>query len=216
MPRTCGARLSVLIAGLVLAGCSAGGDVQAVQDDTAPVATEQGEDASAASDDAPGAASEGPATRDSTDDALETAQSPSGNGAELTAVQEAELHAQQDAERAEAAEVLELPPGAQFGPPEVFTEPAWYQEGFFASLMAIDWRCAWLSTGVKQVNAGNLAEATESVEVLHSFTESTYIASFPDYDYVLDEFVDPLLDGDTSAAESYLSPRNCPDSTLVH
>ncbi|WP_448073958.1 hypothetical protein [Georgenia yuyongxinii] len=151
----------------------------------------------------------------------------------------AALVAQQDAERTEAARAFKLPPATEFGPLEAFdgieTQIAayrassdakssgassvespttyWYEDGFFASLAAIDWKCAWLSTGVKQVNADDLDGVAETVKVLHSFTSTEYASAFPDYDYFLEESVDPLLKGDTSGAYLYLP--NCVDSTRV-
>lgn len=150
------------------------------------------------------------------------------------------LDAQQALERAEGVEAFALPPGASFGPLETFDgiesqlsvleaaqlseslSPAeleasvlyWYQDGFFTSLMAIDWRCAWLSTGVAQVEAGLVDDVPGTVELLHSFASTEHASSFPDYDLFLTRHVDPLLEGDTSGAYDYLP--NCPASTLVN
>ncbi|ACQ79091.1 hypothetical protein Bcav_0830 [Beutenbergia cavernae DSM 12333] len=149
----------------------------------------------------------------------------------------AELTARQDAERAEAATVLQLPPGAAWGNLESFQslddqilaletgtlvasedsypELLWYEDGFFASLMAIDWRCAWLSTAVQRAEAGDVAGAANAVGVLRSFSSTSYVASFPDYDRVfLADYVDPVLDGSTQDARELLGA--CPAETLVH
>ena len=144
---------------------------------------------------------------------------------------------QQEAERSEATSVLVLPEGVSFGGPEQFEEidqqikaltagelsakdtsddelqTYWYEEGFFASLMAIDWKCGWLSTGINQVEAGNTTGVAETVDMLHSFTDMEYASMFPDYDEFLAESVDPLLSGDTAGAESYLP--NCLPETIA-
>lgn len=146
-----------------------------------------------------------------------------------------ELKAQQMAERLEAQTVLTLPPGTSFSEPVPIWEienqirsleelqssgsPAdvenptlsWYEDGYFASLMAMDWRCAWLSTGIKQVEAGE--DVTQTVETLHSFTSTEYAAAFPGYDRFLSNEVDPLLKGRTAAARSALS--TCTPSSTV-
>ncbi|WP_157607130.1 hypothetical protein [Sanguibacter suarezii] len=150
-----------------------------------------------------------------------------------------EIAAQQEIERTEGAAAFALPPGTSFAAPEPLDEiksqisnleatersksiPASavedptlysYEDGFFTSLMAIDWKCAWLSTGVAQVDAGKMDEVAETVEILHSFTSTEYALSFPDYDVFLTNHVDPLLKGDTAGAHQYLP--NCLASTLV-
>ncbi|MBE6484178.1 MAG: hypothetical protein E7Z96_05290 [Actinomycetaceae bacterium] len=144
-----------------------------------------------------------------------------------------ELMAQQDSERAQAAQDLQLPAGVDFGPGEspgaideqisglksTLTDPSvtaadipapelyWYEDGFFASLMVIDWQCGWLSTGIKQVEANDMAGVQESVEMLYSLQSTQYVEAFPEYDAFLSEQVDPLLQGDTSGAELFLP--NC-------
>ncbi|MGC0252306.1 hypothetical protein [Pseudactinotalea sp. Z1748] len=150
-----------------------------------------------------------------------------------------ELRAQQEAERREAAQTLQLAPGAQFGPPESFdhleqqlddlqngrilTDDAGqpedpllclYEEDFFGSLMAIDWRCSWVSTGVNQVNAGNEAGVAETVDILRSFPESRYGAYWVNFEVAIDHHIDPLLEGDTSGAEEFLE-STCPTETIV-
>ncbi len=156
----------------------------------------------------------------------------------LTELEEnrAELTTQQDEERARVVAELELPPGAQFGPTESFDNldaqisdhasgdaPAanvddptleWYEDGFFSSLMVIDWRCAWLSTGVRAVNEGDPDGAAQAVQTLHDFSSSQYVSAFPDYDYFLDEYVDPLLEGETAGSYVWLEP-NCLEPTRV-
>lgn len=149
-----------------------------------------------------------------------------------------EIAAQAEPEIAAAKAVLTMPEGTEFGPVheleridsqiallsgehgnEMLASGAvdvvdqWFEPGFFASLVAIDWKCAWLSTGVAAVQAGDHAAAAEAVETLHSFTETEYVESFPDYDDVLGLHADPLLVGDTTAALDYLP--SCEDSTRV-
>lgn len=151
-----------------------------------------------------------------------------------------EIGTQQDLERIEGEAVFSLPPGTSFSAPESFEsvesqiasiesaqqsrttaesevedpELLWYEDGFFTSLMAIDWQCAWLSTGVSQVESGDVDGVRETVETLRSFTSTEYVSSFPDYDKFLTDQVDPLLDGETAGAESFFP--NCSASTLVH
>lgn len=147
----------------------------------------------------------------------------------------ADLTVQQASERREAARSLELPPGAEFGPEEPFDAlelqiaayeslsdsvsavdaPTleWYEDGYFASLMAIDWRCAWVSTGVRDINKGDLKGAEAAVKELHDFASTPYASAFPDYDVFLDDVVDPMLEGETGGAYSWLP--NCLDSTRV-
>lgn len=151
-----------------------------------------------------------------------------------------DLTSQQDLERIEGAAAFTLPPGASFTPPESFDsvesqisdlevaqqsrsiaaseveepERLWYEDGFFTSLMAIDWQCAWLSTGVSQVESGDVNGVRETVETLRSFTSTDYVSSFPDYDAFLTDQVDPLLEGETAGAESFFP--NCSAATLVH
>ena len=150
-----------------------------------------------------------------------------------------ELTAQQAAERTLASEVLQLPDGAEFGDPDAFTEITdqldelrdpdsqlepgeddaglpdtfIYEDGFFKSVMAIDWRCAWLSEGVRQVNAGDLDGAAATVDLIHSLKSSEFVVYFPDYDAFLSRAVDPLLDGRTGPSMEYLGL--CVDSTRV-
>lgn len=152
----------------------------------------------------------------------------------------AEIGTQQDLERTEGAAVFTLPPGTSFSAPESFEsvesqiadiesarqsrsitdsevedpELLWYEDGFFTSLMAIDWQCAWLSTGVSQVESGDVGGVRETVETLRAFTSTEYVSSFPDYDKFLTDQVDPLLEGETAGAESFFP--NCSASTLVH
>ena len=150
-----------------------------------------------------------------------------------------EVSAQQKLERAEAAAVLDLPAGTAFVAPESFEglrtqvnaleaqqrsrsftksaaeEPSlyWYEEGFFTSLMAIDWQCAWLSTGVAQVESGEMDDVRETVETLRSFASTEYASAFPDYAAFLTDQVDPLLEGETDGARSFFP--NCSASTLA-
>ncbi|UNX53369.1 hypothetical protein MF406_10130 [Georgenia sp. TF02-10] len=148
----------------------------------------------------------------------------------------ADLITQQHRERDRVAAELEMPPGAAFGPPESFEQldaqidthsssstsaqsvdaPTleWYEDGFFSSLMAIDWQCAWLSTGVRAVNEGDPDAAAEAVDILHEFASSEYATAFPDYDDFLTDFADPLLEGDTAPAYPWLEP-NCLAPTRV-
>ncbi|SEE70798.1 hypothetical protein [Ruania alba] len=149
-----------------------------------------------------------------------------------------ELAAQVDEETADARNELSMPPGAEFGPVHVVedieSQIAWlsgsdgqeqldsgavepqehrYQDGAFASLMAIDWKCAWLSAGVAGVQASDSEAVSEAVRTLHSFTETEYVQSFPDYNDFLGDLVDPLRQGDATAALEYLP--SCEDSTRV-
>lgn len=150
-----------------------------------------------------------------------------------------ELRAQQEAEIGQATQDLQLAPGAQFGPPESFghleqqlddfqngripiddsgepEDPLLYEygEGFFGSLMAIDWRCGWVSTGVNQVNAGDDAGVAETVEILRGFTETTYADSWENFQDAIDHHIDPLLEGDLSGPEEFLR-TTCPPETIV-
>lgn len=151
-----------------------------------------------------------------------------------------EVTTQQKLERLEGAAAFDLPPGASFSEPETFDalesqisdlesgqrsrslstseiedlELLWYEDGFFTSLMAIDWQCAWLSAGAAHVQAGNLEGVREAVETLHTFASSQYASSFEYYPGFLAEQVDPLLEGDTTGAELFFP--NCPASTRVN
>ncbi|WP_154795801.1 hypothetical protein [Occultella kanbiaonis] len=170
-------------------------------------------------------------------------QTSAPSQAVLDAIAELELNreqiaAQVESELGEASAVLSMPAGTEFGPVYVLEEidsqiemlsgdhgeellvsgaidpvTQWFEPGSFASLMAIDWKCAWLSTGVAAVQAGDRDAVVEVVQTLHSFAESEYVGAFPDYDYVLSLYVDPLLDGDTTGALQYLP--SCEDSTRV-
>ncbi|PFG20153.1 hypothetical protein [Serinibacter salmoneus] len=146
-----------------------------------------------------------------------------------------EVGAQQERERAEAEALLPLPAGAEWSTFERFAEldeqierleggsglssgqthpmPLRYEDGFFASLMAIDWQCAWLSEAVSQYDAGNLTAAQDAVETLRSFTEKPLAAAFPDYSSYLEAFVEPLGPEDTDAATPTLLP--CAPESLV-
>lgn len=145
----------------------------------------------------------------------------------------ADLEAQQKAERAEGRAAFEMPAGSDFSPAQPFEEIdsqteslesslrrgavsateveettlSWYEGGYFTSLMAIDWKCAWLKTGVAQVQASDPAGAASTVETLHSFAATEYADDFPDYDVFLHDLVDPLLEGDITGALEYVP--NC-------
>ena len=150
-----------------------------------------------------------------------------------------EVQDQQESERREGFAAFPLPAWAEFSAPVAFDEISahaqglksslnkgavskaqiddgtlyWYEEGFFTSLMAIDWKCSWLSNGVAQVEAGDLDGAAETVEILQSFSSTDYAPSFPDYDEFLLDHVNPLLEGDVSGALQYLP--NCGESTRL-
>lgn len=153
----------------------------------------------------------------------------------------AEVESQQVAEMRSAQTSLALPQGATWGPGDDFSvldeqiaelkaslasstsrnkastvdEPlvVWYEDGFFASLAAIDWRCAWLSTGIVATNEGDKEGLEQAVSQLRSFSESDLAIAFPDYDYFLKAHVDPLLTGSTVEAEEALA--GCAPGTTV-
>lgn len=153
----------------------------------------------------------------------------------------ADLQEQQEAESREARAALALPPGTDWGPAETFPEltqqisaldsavgdgpeavaelltqdphTLWYEDGFFASLAAIDWRCAWLSTGVAAVQNGDEAGAREAVSQLQGFADSELADAFPDYDIFLTQYAAPLLDGTVDGALGALAA--CAPQTLA-
>lgn len=147
----------------------------------------------------------------------------------------ATLEAQQLSERSNAEALLTLPNGAGWGPEESFAEleqqiesleagsglpsgekwptTMWYEEGFFASLMALDWRCAWLSQAIHDYENGDANGGSDATRTLSSFKDHQLAFAFPDYDEFLSAYVEPLSVDDVSAATPYLA--NCPQETLV-
>jgi len=182
-----------------------------------------------------------PGSTDATDESTSTSVDPQWVADAIRDLEDnlQEVRAQQDAEIRQAAQDLQLAPGAQFGPPDSFDhleqqiqdlrsghiltddsgEPEdpllyEYEDGFFGSLMAIDWRCGWVSTGVNQVNAGDDAGVAETVEILRGFTETTYADSWENFQDAIDHHIDPLLEGDLSGPEEFLR-ATCPPETIV-
>lgn len=142
------------------------------------------------------------------------------------------LEDQQAAERAAAHNELDLPAGYTFSEPVSFPEvesqvasmnrmsarvpnvsaqeiPApemsVYEEGYFVSIAAIDWQCAWLDVAVAAAEQGDQARAQEAVSKLESFEDSRLAEAFPDYPVFLSSYVRPVLDGQYTNARSFLS-----------
>lgn len=148
---------------------------------------------------------------------------------------ESEIEAQQVVERREAIGVLyELPAGAEYGPSDPtmpITElrrdiegsmagavPApeiWYEDGYFASIVAIDWQCAWLSQSVKSSRENDSAAVASALDVLARFGASEYAQAFPDYEEVfLAEIANPVESGDLTEATSYLANVCLPETRV--
>lgn len=216
-------RVAILV-GLVLVGVAAGFAVSTLA---------RGEDTGQAGPSTPAASS--------SSESSAAAEPPSQAVLDAIAALERsreEIAAQAEPEIEAATAVLTMPAGTEFGPVYALEridtqiewpsgehgeemlasgaiEPAdqWFEEGLFASVMAIDWICAWLSTGVAAVEAGDDDAVADAVATLHSFTETDLVDAFLDYEDELRRVADPLLDGDTTAALDYLP--SCEDSTRV-
>lgn len=138
-----------------------------------------------------------------------------------------EVERQQAAERAMAiADLPPLPPGASYRDPalpeiddlerevsadtrdEVEPLSAQFEAGYFATLVAHDWQCAWLGEAAQAHEAGNLGRVQVAVSRLESFRETSYYEYFVDYDRVLSDFVYPIPQGNTGPANDYLA-ANC-------
>lgn len=87
-----------------------------------------------------------------------------------------------------------------------------YQPGFFESHRIAQWQCAWISYAVKQSEEGNRPNVEKAVSALNSFKEKEEIKYFPDYEWLLDNVINPILDDDISPAKGYLN--TCPPETL--
>lgn len=111
------------------------------------------------------------------------------------------------------SQIARLEGGQSLAKDQTHPMSLWYEDGFFASLMALDWQCAWLSEAVSQYDAGNVAIAEEAVEQLYSFAENPLAAAFPDYGSYLSIYVEPIGPKDTSAATPTL--RHCATESLV-
>lgn len=126
---------------------------------------------------------------------------------------------QQSAERKAAiAELPELPAGAKYAYEEVIEgedEQTIYESGYFASNVALDWQCSWLSEAVRLAENGNLEGANAAIDQLLLFTETSMSENFPDFEKKVNHLGVPIRTGDTVAAKNYLA-GNCSPETLVH
>lgn len=144
-----------------------------------------------------------------------------------------ELVAQQVRERADIEATLTLPPGTSFSEPYEFpalrsqisqrlelletgadaaaladagdVELEWWEDGAFAGPWAMDWQCAWLSTGLAKLEEGDDAGVADAVQTLHTFVDTPFVEYFPDYDTFLARTVDPLLEGHSMNAQGFLN-----------
>lgn len=138
-----------------------------------------------------------------------------------------EAERQQAAERTMAiADLPPLPPGASYRDPalpeiddlerEISTdtraevEPlsAHFEAGYFATLVAHDWQCAWLGEAVQSQEKGDPGRLRVAVSRLESFRETPYYEYFVDYDRILSDFVYPIPQGNSGPANDYLA-ANC-------
>ncbi|MDO5494592.1 MAG: hypothetical protein Q4G64_02650 [bacterium] len=151
----------------------------------------------------------------------------------------AQLEDQQRTERDRALQELTFPEGTTVGAAHDFdavrtqidqidtgsawlshtdqADPAeleWYEPGYFASIVALDWQCAWLSSAVASLASGDSVGVASASTLLRDFRDSDFADAFPDYDYFVAEYVDPLEQGDSSGADAYLG--SCRPETLSH
>lgn len=90
-----------------------------------------------------------------------------------------------------------------------------YEDGYFASLTAIDWQCAWISQAVASHDAGDDAGVSRAIQVLTDFGSSDLATAFVDWNsYILPEMVEPIATGDTDLALNYLD-HGCLQQTRV-
>lgn len=142
------------------------------------------------------------------------------------------LQKQQAAERDAAHSELELPRGYEFSAPLAFpeveaqsdrfnklsggvellslqqvpeAETSVYEDGYFESIAAIDWQCAWLDVAVTAAEHGDQARVQDAVTRLDQFQDSRLVDAFPDYPLFLSDYVHPVLDGQLSNARSFLA-----------
>ena len=143
---------------------------------------------------------------------------------------------QQSRERAIGKKILgALPAGASYAPEEELTEleeqrsalraaepdmspdnlVVNYEEGYFTSLLALDWQCAWISEAVVRAEKGDQSGVNAALETLWSFEDSELISSFPDYARKLNDLAVPLKNGNVAYTKRYLA-ENCMPETLVY
>lgn len=143
---------------------------------------------------------------------------------------------QQTSERAVGFELLgELPLGAQYAAEEELTElqeqrsalrtmsvdetpeslGVIYEEGYFTSLMALDWQCAWISEAVYRAEQGEQEGVEEALKTLWSFEDNELAESFPDYARKLKDLAEPLRSGNVDYTKRYLA-ANCMPEALVY
>lgn len=148
---------------------------------------------------------------------------------------EEELRTQRERERKHAVDALPaLPSGADYaaqeyeiaGIDELRREiesasasaeqlPAeiWFEPGYFESEVANEWQCAWLSSAVASVSAGDPSARDYAIKQLSVFPRTQFIENFPDFDEFFAVTVDPLRTGDTTQAIGFL--QSCPAETRV-
>lgn len=90
-----------------------------------------------------------------------------------------------------------------------------YEDGYFASLTAIDWQCSWISQAVASQDTGDEASMSRAIQVLTDFGTSDLAAPFVDWNsYILPEIIEPIATGDTDLALNYLD-HTCLAQTRV-
>lgn len=149
--------------------------------------------------------------------------------------QEAEVWSQRDLERERAIEALPaLPRGATYSAPrddlpgldelrgeaesasdsaEQLPVDVWVEPGYFEAQLANEWQCAWLSSAVASVAAGDAEARDHAIEQLRSFSDMEYIEYFPDFERFFAITVEPIRDDDTFEAVGFL--QSCPAETHV-
>ncbi|WP_043534366.1 hypothetical protein [Actinomyces polynesiensis] len=90
-----------------------------------------------------------------------------------------------------------------------------YEDGYFASLTAIDWQCSWISQAVASQDTGDEAGVARAIQVLTDFGASDLAAPFVDWNsYILPEIIEPIATGDSDLALNYLD-HSCFPQTRV-
>lgn len=142
------------------------------------------------------------------------------------------LEKQQAAEREAAHRKLELPMGYEFSTPVSFpkveaqasrlsnlsgrvkelsaqqipeVETAEYEDGYFESIAAIDWQCAWLDVAVTAAEQDDQARVKDAVARLDQFQDLQLAQAFPDYPLFLSDYVHPVLEGQFVNARAFLA-----------
>ncbi len=90
-----------------------------------------------------------------------------------------------------------------------------YEEGYFSSLLALDWQCAWISEAVVLAEQGDQDGVSAAIETLWSFEDNELASSFPDYARKLNDLAEPLRSGNVTYTKQYLA-ANCLPETLVY